>query len=307
MDLDQLRLFLAVARAGSFAEAGRRHNIDPSQVSRAIAALEGALGARLFQRSTRMMRLTEAGVRYAAELPPVLAGLDRLREETRGAAAHPEGLVRVTASIAFAECVLMPLLPDFRARFPGIALDLAITDGNLDLVGEGIDIALRHGPSRRADIAGERLFATRYRVVASLGYLAAHGSPDTPEAVAQRDCLLLDLPDHRGRWRFKDRSGREIETQVTGGLRISSVSALRQAARLGLGPALLADWMVDADIAEGRLVDLFPGFAATATTFETAAWLLYPSRDWLPRPVRESLRFLRARLSEQPRTPAPGR
>lgn len=299
METDAANTFIAVARQGSFAAVARARGVDPSNISRAIAALEASLGARLFQRSSRRMVLTEAGELYLSRLPGVIEELSRLRDEAASLRADPMGVLRLTASVAFAEMCLVPLLPAFRTAFPMVTLELVLTDSNLDLLAERIDLAIRLGPSVRADVIGVKLRPTRYRVVASPGYLLAEGSPVRPANLATRSCLLLSLTDFRSRWVF--RSAREEEqVPVTGPFYISSPLALRGAALIGLGPALLADWLVDEDILQGRLVDLFPAFDVTATTFDTAAWLLYPSRSYLPRKTRLAIDFLLSRFRGGP-------
>lgn len=295
MDLDALALFLDVVRKGSFASAARDRGVDPSSVSRAIAALEASLGLRLFQRSSRAMTLTEAGEVFMARLPAVIEDLTRLRDEAASLRSDPAGLLRVTASVAFGERCLVPLLPAFRETFPRLQLELLLTDRTLDLVAERIDVAIRLGPSVRADVIGVRLMSTRYHVVASPGYVSGNGTLNRPSDLRDVPCLLLSLPEYRMRWIF--RSGAvEEEVAVAGQFVISNPLALRAAAIEGLGPTLLPDWLIGDDMSAGRLVDLFPAHAVTATTFDTAAWLLYPSRSYMPRKTRSAIDFLRAHL-----------
>jgi DNA-binding transcriptional LysR family regulator len=296
MDMDALKLFVEVARTGSFAAVARAADIDPSQVSRAIAGLESELGVRLLQRTTRAMSLTEAGARYLAQITPLIEGLDRAAEEARSEDADPVGMVRLTASVAFAQACLTPLLGRFRARFPKLVLDLVLTDRNLDLVADRIDIAIRLGPSYSADVIGTRLFHTRYRVVAAPDWLARHGSLASPAALSEHDCLLFSFPDFRTRWLF--RTGETIEeVPVRPALLVTNALILREAARAGHGPALLADWLIGDDLESGRLVDLFTDHDVTATSFDTAAWLLYPSRTHMPARVRAVIDFLKREMT----------
>lgn len=291
METHAAATFLSVARQGSFAAVARDQGVDPSTVSRIIATLEASLGVRLFQRSSRRMVLTEAGELYLARLPAVLEELSRLRDEAASLRVDPVGVVRLTASVAFGEMCLVPILPAFREAFPRLKLELFLTDSNLDLLAERIDLAIRLGPSVRADVIGVKLRPTRYRVVASQDYLAREGRPKHPADLGTRDCLMLSLTEFRNRWVFRTK-GKEEEVSVSGPFYISSPLALRSAAVGGLGPALLADWLVADDLRHGRLVDLFPAADVTATTFDTAAWLLYPSRSYLPRKTRGTIDFL---------------
>lgn len=299
MDTQALSLFVDVAKAGSFAIVARARGIDPSSVSRAIAALEGRIKTRLFERTTRALALTEAGEIYLARAPAIIDAATRLLDETASVRSDPVGTVRLTASIAFGQACLVPLLGAFAIEFPRLTLDLVLTDVNVDIVAGRIDLAIRLGNELRADMMSKRLFVTRYRVVASPTYLAARGRPITPRQLGEHDCLLYALPDFRSRWIFRSASGDE-EVSVSGRFVISNAIALRLAARDGCGPALLADWLVEDDIASGALVDLFPDHAAAATSFDTAAWLLWASRDYMPRKTRAVIEFLERAMDKRP-------
>lgn len=293
MEIDALRLFIDAARRLSFAAVAAERGTDPTTVSRRIAQLETDLGARLFHRTTRRMALTEAGTRFLADAERILAHLDESREAIRGLTATPRGTLRLTASVAFGQCMLMPLLPELATTFPDLSVELLLTDANLDLVAEGIDLAIRLGPGASGEGIATKLFATRYRVCASPGW---PGAITTPGDLATEDCLTYALPGLRKHWRFRDRRGQIEAVPIQGRVAISSAIALRQAALAGIGPALLADWMIRDDLAAGRLLDLLPDHDATATEFDTAAWAIYPDRTFLPRKTRAVLDLLKDRL-----------
>jgi DNA-binding transcriptional LysR family regulator len=295
MDTVGLVLFVAVAREGSFAGAARELDLDPSAVSRAIAGLEGELGVRLFQRTTRQMTLTDAGRLYLGRITPLVEELDRARDEVRSSRGDPTGVVRVTASVAFGQTCIVPRLKAFRQKFPRLHLELILTDANLDLVADRVDAAIRLGPSHRADVEAEKLFETHYRVCASPDYVDRVNRPATPDALRDHDCVLMPLPDYRSRWLFKYQD-QLTEVPIQGGLLLSTALAVRTATLDGLGPALLPDWLIGDDIKQDRLVDLFPAHQVTATTFDTAAWLLYPSASYLPNRVQAAMSFLRGEL-----------
>ena len=294
MDTEALRTVQLVAQHGSFAAAARVAGVDPSSVSRTVAGIEAQLGLRLFQRSTRQLRLTEAGEVYLGRLGPLLDDLDLARDAAAEIGTAPKGRVRLTASVAFGHDVLVPVLAKLREELPGIALELILSDQNVDLVAGQVDLAIRLAPAPKGDLISTRLRSTCYRVVAAPDYVAAFGAPARPEALADHAVLRLTLPEYRTEWRFRGPS--TVSVPVDGPLLISNALALRAAARAGLGPALLADWLIDEDIASGALVDLFPDHQATATTFDTAAWLLYPSRTYLPTKVRAVIDALRRHI-----------
>lgn len=291
-----MRLFVEVARRGNFAAVARDRDVDPSSVSRAVALLEDELGVRLFQRTTRRVALTEAGKLYLSRVTPLVDELDHARDEVRGVSAGPSGTLRLTASVAFGCTCLVPLLPEFRQRYPNVKLELLLTDTVLDLVAERVDLAIRLGRRFDADFVATKLSDTPYRVCASPAYLKDRKAPKVPAELQQHSCLLFALPDFRTRWLFRDRKGAVQEVPVRGDVTILNALALRACALAGMGPVLLGNWLVDEDIKRGRLVDLFPDYRVTATDFDTATWLLYPSRSHLPNKVCVMIDFLKQHL-----------
>ena len=297
MDTELLKTVTLVAQQGSFAAAARVLNVDPSSVSRAVANAEAALGLRLFQRTTRSLTVTEEGDIYLRRIEPLLEELDAARETASHAQRAPSGTLKMTASVVFAHECIVPHLAEFHARYPEISVELLPSDANLDIAANGIDLAIRLGAAPTGDLISTRLLTTRYVVCAAPSYLSKHTPIREPEALSAHDCLRFALPEFRTRWRFRRDGCDPFEVPVSGHTIIANALSLRRAALDGLGPALLADWLVGRDLAEGHLVDLFPDHDATATEFETGAWALYPSRAFLPRKVRAMIDFLRTKLS----------
>ena len=296
MDVESIRIFSDIARAGNFAAVARERAVDPSSISRAISTLEASLGFRLFQRSTRRVALSEAGAVYLSRVEAALAELDAAREEARALSEGPTGVLRITASATFGVKMIAPLLPEFRTVFPRLGLELELTDQNLDLVADRIDLAIRLAPSYRGDVIGAKAFDIRYRVCAAPGYLSSAAPIEEPADLARHSCVLLTLPQFRSRWIFRDKLGAVTEAKVRGDLVISTVLAIRAAVLQGLGPALLPHWLVRDDLRSGTLVDVFPAYDVTATDFTTAAWLLYPSRRHMPLKSRVAIDFFKSRL-----------
>jgi DNA-binding transcriptional LysR family regulator len=295
-----LKTFVDVARLGSFAHAARELNLDPSSVSRTVAALESELGVRLFQRTTRKLSLTEAGHLYLARVAPLVDELELARDEalaiSKGINNQAQGTLRMTSSVAFGVTQLTPLLPEFHRQHPQLKVELLLTDSNLNLVNERIDLAVRLGAQFEGDAVLTKLMRTRYRVCASPSYIAKYGAPKTPADLAKHRCLLLTLPEFRHEWHFKDAKGKIQSVSVDGDIIISSPLALRRCAIDGMGPVLLTDWLANEAIADGTLVDLFPHLHATATSFDTGVWLLYPTRAYLPLKVRVMVDFLKSKI-----------
>lgn len=293
MDLNALTLFVEVAQAGSFANVARHRNIDPSSVSRSIAGLEDALGFRLFQRTTRRLALTEAGANYLGRIAPMVDELNQAAASALDLSKAPSGTLRVTASVSYGHMVVVPLIPSFRRLYPDISIDLELTDTNVDLIAERIDVAIRLGLRPDMDVICAKLADTTYRVCASPEYLKTHGVPALPRDLSSHACLRFPFPGFHTSWKFKPADGEVIDVPVDGPITASNALALRQLAVDGQGLVLLADWMVDIAIADGSLVDLFPDYAVTAADFGTGVWMLYPSRSYLPSKVRVFLDFLR--------------
>ncbi|TXK28390.1 LysR family transcriptional regulator [Ottowia sp. GY511] len=297
MNVQQLKTFVEVAHHGSFAEAARRLDMAPSAVSRAVAALEASLGARLLQRNTHRVSLSDAGAAYYEQVVLVLEALERAADQARSASGEVQGVVRLTATVAFGQALVVPLLGELHSLHPALELELHLADHVVDLVAERIDLAIRLGPPADTSLIGARLAPLHYRVCASPDYLQRHGQPAAPQALADHTCLRFPKPGFRTQWAFQDPEGHVDVVDVHGWLVVSSAMALRRAALDGLGVAMLGHWLVDADIAAGRLVNLFPAYQLAAPDFGTAAWLLYPSRAYVPRRVRAVIDFLKARLT----------
>ena len=292
-----LRTLLLVETHGSIAGAARALNVDPSSVSRGVAAVEADLGLRVFQRSTRKLSVTDEGRAYLSRLGPLIEELDAAREDARGLRQRPAGTLRMTASVAFADRVIVPLLPAFQDRYPEVMIDLQSSDANLDLVENGIDLAIRLAPAPKGDVISARLMSTRYRVVASPAYLERHPQVTDPRALTGMNCLRFALPGLGDTWTFRDEGGAAFDVAVSGTMMASNALALRRAVKSGLGVAMLADWLIDDDIRAGQLVELFPGYDCTATVFDTAAWALYPNRSYLAQRVRVMIDYLRQSLA----------
>jgi DNA-binding transcriptional LysR family regulator len=172
MNIDALAIFAEVLEAGSFAAAARRRALDPSVISRVIAALEEELGFRLFQRTTRRLAPTEAGAVYFERIRGLVEDLDRARAEARDRVAGRSGNLRVTASASFGLSCIVPTIAAFKRRYPDLSLDVRLTDNVVDLVGERIDVAFRLGPRPEGDFICARLMTTRYRVCAAPAWRA---------------------------------------------------------------------------------------------------------------------------------------
>ena len=217
MDTRRLQTFVTVVQHGSFAAAARHLALAASAVTRQIAALEHELGVRLMQRTTRRLSLTAAGTAYYERVRTLLEELERAGEAVRDSTGQATGIVRVTASVAYGQTVLVPLLPALHDAHPLLQVDLRLSDPAIDLVAERIDVAVRLGPAIDSSLVGVRLRPVRSRVCASPDYLKRHGRPRMPAELSERDCLRFPLPGFRSAWRFRSRDGAEQSVHVAAG------------------------------------------------------------------------------------------
>jgi DNA-binding transcriptional LysR family regulator len=301
MTINDLATFVDVVRLGSFAAAARRRDVDPSSVSRTIAALEETLGVRLFARTTRALTTTEAGRVYHERVEPLIDELERAAHAARDTRESPRGLLRVSSFVSFGQRNLVPLLPEFARRYPELTFDLLLTDVALDLVAERIDVALRIGPLVDSTLVGHRLAPLRAMLCASPDYLERNGVPSHPREIAAHSTLALgSMPGFDGVWRFA-RGKEQIDVALAPLLRSSNAQALTACATAGMGLTVQADWIVGHELNSGALRHVLADWQVVVTDFDgPAVWALYPSRTYLPLKVRAFVSFLEEQYRESP-------
>lgn len=296
MDIETLHIFVEVVRRGSFAAVARDRKVDPSSISRTISSLEAELGTRLIQRTTRRLSVTEAGQIYFRELEQVIEHLDRAQTLATSLSSKPHGTLRIAAPVAFAQANIVPLLPEFSELYPDLFFDLVLTDTPLDLLNERLDAAFRIGPLEDSSYVATKLMTLEGYVCASPDYLTEHGRPETPEGLSEHNCMPLTLGGFSNRWRFRVKAGDEVEVPVQGNFTTSNAIALRDLAIAGMEVILQARWIVGDAVARGDLIDLFPEYEVTASYFDNAIWMMFPSRDYMPVKVRVFVDFLKSRF-----------
>ena len=289
--LEQLSAFVEVARRQSFAQAARQLERHVSAVSRAVAALEGRLGVRLLQRTTRRVALSEAGRDYFKRCEALLAEFEGADAEVRDRGASLRGTLRVSAATGSGQTLIAPIVPQFLAAHPRLTLDLQLSNRYVDLVEEGYDLALRVGALADSRLVVRSLAPSRRIPVASPAYLESRGAPRTPRELGAHACLVLDIGAHPQRWELV-RGRARAALEVAGPLRSNNALALLAACRGGLGIALLPEFAVAAEVRRERLRRVLPGWASA----EAAIYAVYPSARFIPAKVRAFVDFLAARL-----------
>jgi DNA-binding transcriptional LysR family regulator len=258
-------------------------------VSKLIARLESRLGARLLVRSTRGLHLTPEGASFYARARTILEAIaDAEREVSQ--AATPRGRVRINANVPFGRRCLLPLMPEFLARYPEIFVDLVLTDQVVNLREEKADIAIRTGPLKDSSLVGRELGHSRFVVVAAPDYLERHGVPADPVDLARHNCLGFGFIRHTQVWPFVDTAGARLTVVPRGNMHVSDGETMRMLALEGVGVARLARFHVGPDIAEGRLVPLLEALNPGDTDPMHAVFV--GSGKDLPARVRAVLDFL---------------
>ena len=271
--LNGMKLFLRVAQTGSFSAAGRQVGLSPPTVFRAINALEDKVGARLLNRSSRRLTLTEAGTLYANRIETILADIEDTTAELGQLQLTPRGTLRVHTRVSLGVRHLAPLLPVFLIRYPEVNLDLRLSDQPVDFAEGNIDVAIRVGDVTGAALVKRKLVIAPRIICASPDYLSRHGVPRQPRDLQKHNCLTFRSEETQPMWRLMKKE-RLTELRVTGSLRSEHGDVLREAALGGLGIVLLPAWSVGEDLLNGRLTGLLLDHEATPFGFDPDLYVI---------------------------------
>lgn len=279
-DMEALGVFARVVELRSFAAAAEDLKLSKATVSKAVGRLETRLGARLFNRTSRRLALTETGAQLAERARRLLADAEAAEDDILARSAQPRGLVRLAAPMSFGLIELTPILPDFLAQYPEVSIDLHMSDDKIDLVGMGFDLALRIADLPDSSLVARRIRTVERMVVAAPAYLERHGRPTHPSHLAEHACLgyaYLPTPET---WRFSGPGGEQVAVRPAGPLRANNAEALLPALEAGLGLAVQPDFIVRDCLAKGRLTAVLPEWRSPPI----ALHLVSPPGG--PRPVR---------------------
>jgi molybdate transport repressor ModE-like protein len=275
--LDELRLLTAILDTGSMAGAGRRLRLSASAVTRTLAALEERAGVRLLERTTRRVSPTGAGQRLAEQARRLLAEYEDALAEAAGEAAAPRGRLRVAAPLVFGRRHVAPIVTEFLTAQPAVTAELLLSDQSVDLIEDGIEVAVRIGTLAESSLVARRVGQLRRVVVASPDYLARHGTPVTPADLAAHETILFAGVGAAPEWRFADpQGGSEFMLGIAPRLLVTQAEAAVAAACAGMGLVRALSYQVAEELAAGRVLRLL--------------------RNWEPAPVPVHLVFPSARL-----------
>jgi DNA-binding transcriptional LysR family regulator len=280
--LSAMQAFVRVVEAGSFVRAAERLGISTSALSARIAELEAHLGARLLNRTTRTLSLTEPGQSYYERCVQLLADVDEADAVAGQAAARPRGTIRLTCSYNMGQRVIAPAIAEFVARYPDVKFDVMVSDRLVDLVDEGFDLAIRAGNVGAEQQVARPLGSMQLVLAAAPSYLKARGVPRTPAELADHAALTYAYAPAVRVWRLLDGAGQAHEVRVSGSLHANSGEVLMSAAIAGLGLVNEPDFMLNEAIDDGRLVRVLPDYEG----IRGGIWAVYPSRRHLSLKVR---------------------
>ena len=294
MNIEQLQMFIEVVELGSFSAVAQKRQLNASSVSRSVQTLEESLGVPLLQRSTRKLDLTESGRIYYQNLPSILERLELAKQQALDIKQQLQGTLRVTLPHGFAESVVIPLMPKFRALHPELKFELLITDECLDLSAQKIDVGIRLGRVTESHWVAKSLRSMRFIACASVGFMQKHRIA-SPSDLAKVPCINFIDQAMARQWAFV--KGQDVQTvAVNQTILVTQEQSAKKLCLAGEGVALMPDWLVMEDIANQTLCVLLPEYQARYQANEEKIWCTYPNRDYVPAKTRAFVDFLVAEL-----------
>jgi DNA-binding transcriptional LysR family regulator len=290
--LASMKMYVAVVDGGSFAAAAVRLDVSRAMISKQVQKLEEHLSTRLMNRTTRRLSMTETGRAFYERSMQILADVEEAEQIAGQMTTKPQGVLRVTIPLSYGQHRLASIIGAYTQAYPQVALDIALSDRKVDLVEEGFDVAIRIGALPQSDLIAKKLGAVHSIACAAPGYLARHGTPQTPGDLAGHACLGYTLTGGGADWRFEGPDGPVI-VPIAGPIKADNGDILRLAAISGAGIAFQPGFIVDDDIAAGRLVPVLSGWRSAAL----GVYAVYPSRKHLSAKVRTFVDFLAAALA----------
>lgn len=285
-----METFVRVIETGSFSAAARGLNVGQPAVSKSVAQLEARLGVRLLMRSTRGLAPTEAGQKFYERAKRALEEADEAEVDARGAGAGLTGRLRLSAAVTFARLHIVPRLPAFLAAHPGLTMDVILDDRVIDLVEDGIDIALRMGELADSSLTGRRLAMGRRMVLGAPAYFERHGEPATPAELIGHEAVVYTQGGQT--WSFQ-REGGEASVSVSGKLRFSAAEGVREAVLAGMGLTVASEWMFTPELASGAVRPVLTDWTLPPIDL----WALYPAGRMPTAKARAFAAFVEAELN----------
>jgi DNA-binding transcriptional LysR family regulator len=294
--LDNIAVFVHVVRSGSFTAAAEKLNLSKSVVSKYVTRLEDRLGARLLNRTTRRLSLTEVGRAFFERSQRALGEIEEAEAEVSRLQGEPRGELRLSCPMSFGILHVAPLLAAFQASHPELAVDMVLDDRKADLVDEGFDLAIRIGEMPDSSLVARRLGACRHVVCGAPAYFARNGVPQSPGDLADHPALTYRYQDAPAEWRLVDRDGNYHQVAINSRLQMNNSLALREALLKGAGVALTPTFVVGSEIRSGLLMAVLSEYSA----LEVSIYAVYPQRKHLSPKVRAFIDYLSEQIDDPP-------
>lgn len=294
--LSDIAVFVHVVDSGSFTAAAGRLELSKSVVSKYVTRLENRLGARLLNRTTRRLSLTEVGRAFYERSRAGLREIEEAEAEVSRLQRAPRGTLRLNVPMSFGILHVAPAIPDFLARYPELSVDMNLDDRQLDLVEEGFDLAIRIAQLPDSSLVARRLGPCRHVVCGAPGYFRRHGVPRTPQDLREHNAIFYKYQDSAREWHFISPSGTPVRVPISGSVQMNNSLALREALLHGAGITLTPTFVVGADIKAGRLQAIL----ADCRTLELSIYAIYPQHQHLSPKVRAFVDFIADRITDSP-------
>ncbi|UIN54797.1 LysR family transcriptional regulator [Pseudomonas kribbensis] len=257
--LNAMAIFVRVVERGSFSAVARELHTTQPTISKVLRALENQLGGKLIARSTRKLSLTDEGQRYYNECRNILAAVDAAEQRFQSGRETVAGPLRIGSSVSFGRLQIASRLADFLQRYPQVQVDLQLSDQNLDLVSEGLDVSLRIGDLNDSGMIARRIGTTHRLTVATPDYLRRQGHPQSPQDLAQHNCLQFNLLSTQNLWTY-EKDGQHHDVRIQGNAQSNNSEAIREMVLGGLGISLSPVWLFSEDLKAGRVIALLQDY-----------------------------------------------
>lgn len=257
--LNAMSVFVRVIERGSFTAVARELQTSQPNISKLIRGLETTLGGTLITRSTRQLSLTDEGLRYYEHCREILAAVDAAEHSFQTGRETVAGILRVGASVSFGRTQIASRLGDFLTRYPLVEVDLQLSDNNQDLVTEGLDVTFRTGDLGDSGLIARHVGTMHRTTLASAQYLSIHGTPETPQALSEHNCLLFNLLSTQNRWRYK-KDQQTFTVRIRGNAQSNNSEAIREMVLAGMGISMSPTWLFQDDLLAGRVVAILQDY-----------------------------------------------
>lgn len=294
--LTDIAVFVQVVQSGSFTAAAKRLSLSKSVVSKYVTRLEKRLGARLLNRTTRRLSVTEAGQAFYERSRQGLLEIEEAEAEVSRLQGEPRGTLRVNAPMSFGVLHIAPAIPEFLRRYPELSVDMHLDDRRVDVVEEGFDVSVRISDLPDSSLIARRVGPCRHAIVASPEYLKRHGTPRTPTELRDHNVITYQYQESALEWHFQAAAETPISVPVSGSIQMNSSLAVREVVLNGAGITRTPTFAVGRDLQDGKLQAVLTNYEI----LEVSIYVVFPQRQLLAPKVRAFVDFMSEHISDEP-------